>query len=101
MTHEDNLLLNTLRIRLNDLINELNNTRAEFEAFKETSKRILNEKDIEIYNLKEEVKDLEVKYKNLKTARSLVFQEGDSTTTKKQLNELVREIDKCIALLNT
>jgi hypothetical protein len=52
----------------------------------------LNQKDKNIDELKE-------KNKILKISSSL-NNDGSDKSSKKQINDLVREIDKCIALLN-
>lgn len=49
---------------------------------------------------KEEIKQLEEKQHILKLAKTLETTEGN-VEAKKKINELVREIDKCIGLLNT
>jgi hypothetical protein len=49
---------------------------------------------------KEDIKQLEEKHKILKLAKTLETTEGN-VEAKKKINELVREIDKCIGLLNT
>ena len=43
---------------------------------------------------------LEAMYTDLKTARTLSLYDKDIKDTKQKLSGLVREIDKCIALLN-
>ena len=43
---------------------------------------------------------LEERYGQLKMARVLETSPADIQQTKKRINQLVREIDKCIALLN-
>ena len=43
---------------------------------------------------------LENMYTDLKTARTLSLYDKDIKETKQKLSGLVREIDKCIALLN-
>jgi len=47
-----------------------------------------------------EVEALESKYQNLKLTKTLASSQGDVKDVKSQLNRMVREIDKCIALLN-
>jgi len=48
-----------------------------------------------------EVKEWEKKYDTLKLAKSLTEGDSnDSTEAKKKVARIVREIDKCIALLN-
>lgn len=49
---------------------------------------------------KETIKQLEEKIKILKIAKSLESKEGN-VEAKLKINELVREIEKCIGLLNT
>ena len=49
---------------------------------------------------KEKIKQLEEKIKLLKLAKTLENKEGN-VEAKLKINELVREIDKCIGLLNT
>ena len=49
---------------------------------------------------KNKIKELEEKYKVVKLAKSLNQENDKSTDIKLKINELVREIDKCIALLN-
>jgi len=43
---------------------------------------------------------LQKEYNTLKLAKTLVSTTGDKAEMKFRVNELVREIDKCIALLN-
>ena len=53
-----------------------------------------------IENQQGEIKNLEETNKQIKLAQTLVFSSKDKTATKLKINELVREIDKCIALLS-
>ena len=46
------------------------------------------------------ISDLKEKNKILKLSASLQGKGEDTKATKQQINELVREVDKCIALLN-
>lgn len=43
---------------------------------------------------------LEENYNKLKMAKTLEFSSEDVRETKNRINQIVREIDKCIALLN-
>jgi len=51
-------------------------------------------------SLIEERKQLQLKYDNLLVARMISVNKNDFKTTKNRLSKLVREVDKCIALLN-
>tara|TARA_B100000676_G_C17849925_1_gene717513 strand:- start:262 stop:558 length:297 start_codon:yes stop_codon:yes gene_type:complete len=48
-----------------------------------------------------QTKELNEKNKVLKLAKSLSGKEGKSTDIKLKINELIREIDKCIAQVNS
>lgn len=59
----------------------------------------LTQKELELQQAKDELKTLQAKYNNLKTAKQL---SGDALGSKEalsRLNKLVREVDKCIELL--
>lgn len=57
-----------------------------------------NERKIE--SLQQELLEIHTKYRNLKTARNLVSGKEEEKEVKNRFNKLVREIDKCITLLN-
>ena len=50
---------------------------------------------------KEAIKNLEEKNKIIKLAKSLADSNPDTAAMKYKINELVREIDKCIAQMNS
>ncbi len=55
----------------------------------------------EVERLEKRLNELEKKHENLKIAKVLSsLPGGDVHETKLQVNRIVREIDKCIALLN-
>ncbi len=96
MTEEDHLLLKDLKT----------NTQQLFKGFNalENEKCLLEEK---ILNLKSEIKTLEQekselsrKNEQLKVATQLLSENEERQEAKQKINFLVREIDKCIALLN-
>jgi regulator of replication initiation timing len=53
-----------------------------------------------IQQLLQENRVLEQKYENSKLAKMLVASDDDNKDAKNRIQKLVREIDKCIALLN-
>ena len=65
-----------------------------------TLKKKKKKKETEIERLETSRKDLEAKYTNLKMARTISLYDKDIKDTKQRLSNLVREVDKCIALLN-
>ncbi len=63
-------------------------------------KQSLSEKESEIVRLENNLKELESQYANLKTVRMLSVNDQGICETKQRITKLVREVDKCIALLN-
>lgn len=53
-----------------------------------------------INQLSQENRLLDQKYENMKLAKMLVASDDDNKDAKNRIQKLVREIDKCIALLN-
>ena len=96
MTEEAKKLLNTFEARLRHLIylhDELKRENAEL-------KQLLEEEKKENERILAEYKELETSYTNLKTATAISLNGSDVKETKLRLSKLVREVDKCIALLN-
>jgi hypothetical protein len=46
------------------------------------------------------LKELEIKYDRIKLTGALLGEGGNALEAKRKITELVREIDKCVALLN-
>ena len=63
-------------------------------------KLLLTQKDKELKQLELSRKELEARYTDLKMARTICLYDKDIKDTKQRLSSLVREVDKCIALLN-
>ena len=96
MTDEEKKLLSTLEARLRHLIylhEELKRENAEL-------KQLLQTKEEECGKVRADYKELENNYTNLKTATTISLNGSDVKETKLRLSKLVREVDKCIALLN-
>jgi hypothetical protein len=88
---------------INDLKSSINLLIAKIE--KEKSEQIrLKSSNLELQrrvNMQDaRLNDLEQKYTNLKIAKSLIAESGNVHEAKIKVNRIVREIDKCIALLN-
>ena len=96
MTEEEKKLLNSFETQLRHLIylhDELKRENAELKKLLENEK-LKNEKVQAQYD------ELEVSYTNLKTATAISLNGSDVKETRLRLSKLVREVDKCIALLN-
>lgn len=79
--------------KLLSLYNDLKAENADLKSQTEKQKNIIKNKEAELDFLKN-------KYNKLKLAKSLLASTGDSHDAKIKINGIVREIDKCIALLN-
>lgn len=96
MTEDQLKLVANFEARVRQLMflcDELKQRNADLEA------GLIEEKE-KNQSLEEEIKRLNLKYDNLKIARIITVKRDDFTGTKKRLSKLVREVDKCIALLN-
>ena len=63
-------------------------------------RRDLEERDEEIRRLQAQVKELQDSYQSLKTAKMLETYDGDVEKSKRRIESLIRQVDRCIALLN-
>jgi DNA-directed RNA polymerase specialized sigma subunit len=96
MTEDEKKLLSTFEARLRHLIflhDELKSENAKLSQSLQEEKEKY-EKVITDY------KELEAKYTNTKIAATINQSVKDVRETKLRLSKLVREVDKCIALLN-
>jgi chromosome segregation ATPase len=88
--------LKILNKKLDELFYKYNNLKAEYEDLKtgnEALKRELQDGDTRL-------KELEIKYERIKLAGALLGEGENGAEAKKKITELVREIDRCVALLN-
>jgi len=53
-----------------------------------------------VIQMRQDYSTLEQKYENLKIAKMLIASEDEQKDAKGRIQKIVREIDKCIALLN-
>ncbi len=96
MTERETLLLREFKEKLDKLIGLHQTMKAECNLLKEEKKR-LNEQ-INLLTISNQ--DLKKKFEDLKFAKTLAGANEDSHEAKIKINKLVREIDKCISLLN-
>lgn len=86
--------------RLRDGVSRLTlRYRQAAEAKAEAERLVLSQKE-EIEHLKKRIEDISARYDKLITARSFAISDGDVKSARSRVNKLVREIDKCISLLN-
>jgi predicted nucleic acid-binding Zn-ribbon protein len=91
--YEELIVLNR---KLDELINRYNSLKLEVDYLKrgnEDLKGMLQERE-------RKIKDLEIKYERVKLSGALLGEGENAHEAKRKITELVREIDKCVALLN-
>jgi len=91
--YEELIILNR---KLDELLNRHSKLKSELEDIKhgnEVLNRMLQERE-------EKFKELELKYERVKLSGALLGEGEHAYEAKKKITELVREIDKCVVLLN-
>lgn len=95
MTSEEEKTIRLLETRTRQLI-------LKFAQLKEDNEELLEElvkKDSELEEVKKQNKLLQANYANLKMARMLEVGDKDIAEARQRVARLVRDVDKCIALL--
>ena len=96
MSGPDYEVLALLNRKLDELLNRYNNLRAECKEINNRNQaleRMLWERD-------EKIKELGTKYERVKISGALLGEGESALEAKRKITELVREIDRCVALLN-
>ena len=96
MTERETVLLDEFKVKLDKLIGL--NLRLKNEKLVLVEEQIQLKEQIRLLTLRNS--ELVKKEEDLKFAKSLLGAVDDSHEAKIKINRLVREIDKCIALLN-
>ena len=96
MTAEEDALLRTLEARVTQMALEYKALKDRYAALSRT----MEEKDATIAALHSQIDRLQTDYANLKTAKMIDISSEDMKNAKSRLSKLVREVDKCSALLN-
>lgn len=95
MTGEEKKLLQAFETRLRHFIYRCNKQEEE----KALLQKELDSLHLENEKLKAQCEDLNKRYANMKTAAAIHLRGSDVSEAKQRLSRLVREVDKCIALL--
>ncbi len=91
--YEELVLLNR---KIDELVNNFNSLKAENINLKTRNEALGSE----LRSREEEMKELEKRYDRIKLSGALLGDGENASEAKRKINELVREIDKCIALLD-
>ncbi len=89
------MLIKTLQTRVRLLMERYRKLAAENEELY----GMVDEKEKNIEALLKEKAELERKYETLKLAKMIEIGDNDMKNAKSRLSRLVRDVDKCIALL--
>jgi len=76
-----------------DRYNKLKLEIADLKSGNEVLKGMLQDRE-------DKMKELEIKYERIKLSGALLGEGENAAEAKKKITELVREIDRCVALLN-
>jgi len=96
MTNRYEELIHAFEIKLRKLISEYKSLQLQNAKLKEN----LDRKQTDLMHAHQEVLELRKNYDHLKIAKSMGASELEKTESKQQIAKMVREIDKCLALLD-
>jgi molecular chaperone GrpE (heat shock protein) len=96
MTAEEATLLRTLEARVSQIVLDRQALIERNIALRQE----LEKKTQQISELQAQTARLQADYANLKIARMMDISDSDVKDAKSRIAKLVREVDKCIALLN-
>ncbi len=96
MTQEEQRTLHQFEAKVRTLIDKYSKLKQENDELYV----LIDERDNQIKRLSEERKKAEQDLANYKAGRMLELSNGDIETARKRVAGLIREVDKCIALLN-
>jgi predicted nucleic acid-binding Zn-ribbon protein len=91
--YEELIILNR---KLDELFNRYNDLRTELADVtnrNEALKTMIQERE-------DRIRELEIKYERVKLSGALLGEGENAAEAKKKITDLVREIDRCVALLN-
>jgi predicted nucleic acid-binding Zn-ribbon protein len=91
--YEELSILNRKLDELLDRYNTLKHEVTDLKSGNQVLKGLLDERE-------ERMKELEIKYERIKLSGALLGEGESALEAKKKITELVREIDRCVALLN-
>ncbi|MDR1981875.1 MAG: hypothetical protein LBQ39_09700 [Tannerellaceae bacterium] len=96
MTDEQKRLLAVFEVRVRDLMAFCDRQKLQIDELVNT----LGSKEKELQQAMKTIEELKTKCDSMLTARVVSVHEKEVRGAKMRLSKLVREVDKCIALLN-
>ena len=95
MTVQENELIRQLETRVRQLLLQDKGLQEKYRALEEQ----IAARDKQIGELLFQNQELEKQYSTLKVAKMLELSDSDTRNARQRINHLMREVDKCIALL--
>ena len=89
-------IIENIENKLTKFIDNHNKLKSKLEIIEKENKKI----SLKLIEKKQEVLNLQEKIKLMNISKSVDVSNEDLQSTRLKINEYVREIDKCIALLN-
>lgn len=96
MTAEEEKLMRILEARITQLILDFKDLESKNAMLAEQ----LQKTEAKLTELRVEKEELKAAYESLKIAKMIEISDTDMKNAKSRLSKLVREVNKCIALLN-
>lgn len=96
MIEDHKRLLAVFDVRVRDLMEFCNRQKQKIDELE----TLLEQKEGELQQAIKTIEELNTKCDNMLTARVVSVNEGEMKSARMRLSKLVREVDKCIALLN-
>ncbi|MFZ0283339.1 MAG: hypothetical protein WAL29_16935 [Bacteroidales bacterium] len=96
MSQQSYVELALLNSKIDELLKRYENLRTINNELKNENEALL----IRLQESNDKIKELEVKYERIKLSGALIGGGENAFVAKKKITELVREIDRCVALLN-
>ena len=97
MTSDEQKRIRSFEARVRQLILQYRNLQDDIESLQAA----IEQKDKEIAKLKGQLNSMDKTYQSLKMAKFMEISDGDIKSAKQRLTRLVREINRCIGLLNS
>ena len=95
MIGADSVVIENFESKLNRLMDAYTRLSAENVTLREQ----LTQQSVELAKVREQYDELTTSYTNLKLAKIISVNDSERGDTQRRLFKLVREVDKCIALL--
>jgi|TARA_B110000914_G_scaffold106553_1_gene93426 FtsZ-binding cell division protein ZapB len=89
-------IISSLELKINKLLSSYNNLKIENNDLKNENSKI----SLELEDKYKEINALNDKIKIMSISKSVDVSNDDVKETRLKINEYIREVDKCIALLN-